>query len=61
MTVDFCAEICRALADAHCSTSLARPARVAVAPEVVSAVADTVKSSAYEVVRVCGEWGNRET
>ena len=46
VTVDFWVETCRALADAHCSTSAARAAKVAVASEVASAVAETVKSSA---------------
>ena len=31
---------------------------VAVAPDVVSSIAETVKSSAYEVMRAKEGWGN---
>ena len=46
VTVDFCGDISSSLSDAHCSTSTTCGARVAVAPQVVSGVAETVKSSA---------------
>ena len=51
VTVDFCAETCRARSAAHCATLVAWAANMATASAVPLAVTETVKSSAYEVVR----------